>query len=451
MNDHPCLSLQKSLRMTSSIKSLLPTATFLCKGIARLPFKGLAIVASPMLLAATSPPANTVQMSCGLSHPSGREVVSSTSLAASEGHVVHPVASSTQAVVTSAQEWIAIWLNAAQDSLGQNAAAETMPDSLAFVENAVSTASAQRQSRCTGGESSLKNSKEEPSDIPTLPSSVPTGDLPNLDPAVLPPVSPAPVPASPAPNAPAALPPLVLPPSAPSSSAPSPSAAPSASGPTIFAPIPTRPTSPPPIDPTVDPTNVTPTSEPATPFDGVVTPTLAALPDGAYRYLSGNYEYGIYSDQQLAANGGAVVLLTKRGDRVVGNFYPRFGQSGICISGRLSEDTVVGPAYTIDAVTVDTNGESISQNKVTEVGESYEPYAGVATFQVRQPRIVRVDATASQAAGEDLQQTVRIVYAESLLDLSEYSRINAGSALAPSDCDVPVATTERVIDLGAAE
>jgi len=387
--------------MPLSIKSFLPAASVLRKGFA--------LATSPLLLAATqSPSPDAMQLSCGLSSGRAsayREVIAPAQSANGQGGIAHPVASSPQPLVTSAQEWTTIW----RDATSQATQLEPLPNSLAFIEDVVGAVPTQAQPRC--------NTKEEPTTevLPPV-QSAPADDIPNLDPSVLPPVAPE----APTPEAPASESPTVTPPSAPPT----------------FA-IPARPVSPPPSDPSIDPTNVTPTAEPAAPFDGVVVPTLDALPDGVYRYLSGNYEYGIYSDEQLIANGGAVFLLTKTGNNVVGNFYPQLGQPGVCIDGSLSGNSVVGPAYAIDAIVADSADaeqpadpdENEGTSGVTEVGDSYRPYAGLTSFQVRQPQTVRV--------GEASSQALRIFYADSLLDLSEYSRINAGTSLDDSECDVP--------------
>ena len=341
-----------------------------------------------------------MQLSCGMSNGAYREVITSTESA--QGHIAHPVSSAPQPLVTSAQEWTTVWRDTAR-----TLPAEIAPNSLAFVDAVANAAPTQPQNRCS-------NSKEDPTDSPSAPPGEPADDIPNLDPSALPPAAPAPE----------------LPATTPMPEPPATTPVPETSTPVLS--IPSRPVSPPPSDPSVDPTNVTPTSEPATPFDGVVVPTLETLPDGVYRYLSGNYEYGVYSNEQLIANGGAIFLLTKTGDSVVGHFYPKFGQSGVCIDGSLSGNSVVGPAYVIEAIP-DESADAESANSgepATAVGDSYEPYAGLSTFQVRQPQTV---------GG-------RIFYAESLLDLSEYSRINAGTSLAPSECDVPIVESASPAD-----
>jgi hypothetical protein len=58
--------------------------------------------------------------------------------------------------------------------------------------------------------------------------------------------------------------------------------------------------------PGTDPNNATPTTAEPTPFDGIVIPTLESLPDGNYRYLSGEVEDRVYSEAEVRSRGGAV-------------------------------------------------------------------------------------------------------------------------------------------------
>ncbi|MEL7225250.1 MAG: hypothetical protein AAGL17_10375, partial [Cyanobacteria bacterium J06576_12] len=265
------------------------------------------------------------------------------------------------------------------------------------------------------------NTKEEPTAAPATPQGEPANDIPNLDPSVNPPTpAPQPTPAQAPPSNETAPPEATPEETVPDISQPS---APASS----TSPIPRRQASPPPADPSEDPTNVTPTSEPPSPFDGLTVPTLGTLPDGVYRYLSGNYEYGVYSNEQLRANGGSLFLLTKVGDEVVGNFYPSFDEPGICIDGTVSGNSISGEAYPFGTSADVSNAEDsdTEETATSEVGESFVPFLGFTNLQVRQPRQV----------GEFTY------YADALLSISEYSRINAGTSLAPTECNVPAAVS----------
>ncbi|MEL6602642.1 MAG: hypothetical protein AAFP20_05380 [Cyanobacteria bacterium J06614_10] len=360
----------------------------------------LALVTSPLLLAATRPTSpGAEQLSCELSEDLSTHALSAHSnptqptLLPTNGAnihpIVHPVGSSQQALVTAEGEWLAF-------DAGQ-------PTSLFS-----------SQSGC--------RLKEEPTtEAPSAPTEEPADPLPNLDPAVSPPPAAPPSPPVPQPEA------EQIPTPAPAPASPSTNAEPATDN-----TIPTRPVAPPPSDPGIDPNNFTPETEAPTPFDGIVIPPLSALPDGSYRYLAGNYEFGNYTDEQLIANGGAIFLLTKRGNQVVGELRPRLDQPGVCVTGTVSGNTITGSAYpqqpsegeaTTAAVPADetavTNGEKDA------AGETSQPYA-IGGLQIRQPRTV---------AGQTY-------YAEALLDLSEFSRINAGFALAPTSCEIPSAEEE---------
>ncbi|MEL6261081.1 MAG: hypothetical protein AAFR12_08430 [Cyanobacteria bacterium J06626_6] len=374
------------------------------------PWLPLVLVTSPLLLAAThaaSPDAG--RLSCELSEDLTTHTYSAHSselqptLTPTENigahPIVHPVGSRQQALVTAEREWLAF-------------------------DSAQAPTSFHPQSNC--------RIKEEPTEAPSAPLGEPADDLPNLDPAV------SPLPSAPQPETrPNADPTPPTPTADPATTDPSPTvedvpeSAPPASPPAAPLTIPTRPVTPPPGDPGIDPTNFTPETAAPTPFDGIVVPPLAALPDGSYRYLAGNYEFGNYTNGQLIANGGSIFLLTKTGNQVIGELRPRLDQPGICVSGTVSGNSITGSAYpqSTEAETsadgeTEVNGEDEAEAEATvendTVGETYQPYT-ISALQIRQPRTV---------AG-------RTYYAGALLDLSEYSRINAGTALAPTSCEIP--------------
>ncbi|MEL6489583.1 MAG: hypothetical protein AAFQ95_06435 [Cyanobacteria bacterium J06621_3] len=326
--------------MSSSLQSLLPTL----------------LVASPLLLgAAPSPTPSAIQQSC---------IETDAPQEATNSHIVHPVQSSQQVLITTRREWMTV--NAAP----VHSYCVTKEDP---------------------GEEPVDESNEEASDEVTPQPDATEGEIPELEPSAVP--------------APAqSTPPSII---TPSTEAPIEQPATEAEA----TPIPTRTVAPPPSDPTLDPGNFTPTDAAPTPFDGSVVPTLESLPDGSYRYLSGEFEYGNYTDEQLTANGSAVFLLTKVGNEVTGNLSETFGQADICVTGTLSGNTITGAAYPIA-----TDNASAVEN----VGEAFVPY-GSGGLQVRQPQMV----------GD------RTYYTGALLDLTTFSRINAGTALAPTACVVP--------------
>lgn len=211
-----------------------------------------------------------------------------------------------------------------------------------------------------------------------------------------PPISPAPLPARPLPSTP---PPRALPP---------------------------NPSAPLPPSSSIDPTNITPTRVNPTPFDGSVIQTLAARPDGNYRYLSGDVENRAYTDAELQQRG-SIFVLKKEGNRVTGNLSPRLGLPGICVTGVVSGDTVSGSAYPQAAV------DSPSESDRTLSG-NFQPY-GSGALQVRNPRTASIGTDEASRSG--------LYYASAVLDLSDFSMINAGSSLPPQSCRITHTNTEQ--------
>lgn len=176
-----------------------------------------------------------------------------------------------------------------------------------------------------------------------------------------------------------------------------------------------------PLAPAVDPATIPTAQDPGTymgpignptPFDGVVTRTLLDFPDGNYRYIAGVAEERAYSNEELRGRGGAVFVLNKVGDTVTGDLLPRLGLPGICVTGTVSGDMITGAAYPYDTT------DSL-QDSVRQIGEDYEPY-GSGALKIRRTRT----------------EGNRLYYAGALLDLTEFTRINAGSSLPPANCQV---------------
>jgi len=312
-----------------------------------------------------------------------------------QGYIVQPIAISSQALVTSEREWLAL-------------------DTLLPIDS---------QENCSIKEEPLEvmQPSPEPAVNPaadaadSLPSDIPNLGAPPAPPTV-PPI--APMPAS---SGESMAPTFAVPPgSATDSSA-------TDGLPADSLAIPARPMSPPAANPALDPSNYTPTTVAPSPFQGNVVTTLESLPDGSYRYLAGSFEYGSYTNEQLIANGGSVFLLTKLGNEVTGSLYPQLDAAAICITGTVSGDTVTGAAYPVsvsEMTAEETNAVEVPAEN-TEVGESFRSYEETP-LQVRQRR-----TTAGQP-----------YYVGASLDLSEFSRINAGSSLAPTRCETPTTNVQ---------
>ena len=148
------------------------------------------------------------------------------------------------------------------------------------------------------------------------------------------------------------------------------------------------------------PTNgSTETSTPPTFYE-----TIAGLADGNYRYVSGPAEERAYSDQELLNRGGVLFVFRKTDDQIIGNYSYIDGEA-ICISGRVSGNTVSGQAYPYDG-------------SAGDLGEEFTTWGPATFLQVRRTR------------GDE----GRRYYASATLELNDFSRINAGASLPPSSC-----------------
>lgn len=170
-----------------------------------------------------------------------------------------------------------------------------------------------------------------------------------------------------------------------------------------------QPFAPPQVDPSssdrapiVDPYNFTPTTIDPTPFDGKVSATLSALPDGSYRYLAGAAEPRVYSNTELDQQGGSIFLLSKVGNRVTGYLLPGIGRLGLCITGIASGNNITGTAY--------ANAPSQS----LEMAAS--PYGSILQLQN-----IRIDSSGLE-------------FANAVININSYSMINVGSTLPPTEC-----------------
>jgi hypothetical protein len=239
-----------------------------------------------------------------------------------------------------------------------------------------------------------------------------SGELPAAEsPAAVPPaIESPPVVESPAAVPPAAVPPAASPPAVEYPAVEPPSVDPSA----VTPPSPSTELSPSNQPTSLDPNNITPTTIDATPFDGSVIATLASRPDGNYRYLAGDAEFRTYTDAELQQQGGSIFVFKKEGNNITGNLLPRIGQPGMCLMGIVSGNTVTGLAYPYSSTTgTAIEGIDNSDNN----SEALQAYG--SAFVVN--RSERTEAG-------------RLFYSSSVLDLSNFSMINAGVSLPPSGC-----------------
>ena len=146
----------------------------------------------------------------------------------------------------------------------------------------------------------------------------------------------------------------------------------------------------------------------APPGSSVAT-TVQALPDGNYRYWSGTPNQAIISDDTLMDDGGTLFRFRKQGNMVTGIFSYVDGEA-ICVQGQVNGNTVSGTAV-----------QTLQGASVLSTGQYFATFGPSEALAVRRGRQVS-------------RQVVR--YDSALLNLAGLNRINAGSVLPPSSCQV---------------
>lgn len=133
---------------------------------------------------------------------------------------------------------------------------------------------------------------------------------------------------------------------------------------------------------------------------------VSSLPDGNYRYWTGDPGRDrIVDDDTLLQNGGVLFLFRKDGDDVVGVYGPIDGEA-ICLNGQVNGDTVTGIGVT-------------DNEPVRSDDNQYANWDPSGHLQIRRGRRV----------GGGLIQ-----YNSALLNLADFNRINAGTRLPPMEC-----------------
>ena len=145
-------------------------------------------------------------------------------------------------------------------------------------------------------------------------------------------------------------------------------------------------------------------SDSSTDSSPTVYDTVAGLADGNYRYVSGPAEDRVYSAQELLSRGGVLFIFRKTGDELMGS-YSYIDGASICVTGRVSGNTVSGQAYPYDG-------------GARDLTEEFAAWGPAAFLRVR-----RTQGTEGER-----------YYNSAILELSDFSQINAGSSLPPSSC-----------------
>ncbi|MEL7067237.1 MAG: hypothetical protein AAGN15_01130 [Cyanobacteria bacterium J06581_3] len=124
-------------------------------------------------------------------------------------------------------------------------------------------------------------------------------------------------------------------------------------------------------------------------------PTFDNLPDGNYRVTSTDLPFRVVTAQELLESEGTVFLFKKIGDTVSGDFFYPETDASVCIEGTLSGDTVRGRGRLEGTEGTVPDSDALSVDDIID--------------------------------GQFLSAVV--------LDLSNFSRINAGTVLPRRNCD----------------
>jgi hypothetical protein len=131
--------------------------------------------------------------------------------------------------------------------------------------------------------------------------------------------------------------------------------------------------------------------------------TIAALPDGNYRFWSGKGSTKL-TDNELLKQGGMLFLFTKQGDQIHGAFAP-VDNFGTCVQGKVSGNTVTGIAIPAEP----------STNPASRANKAFDPVGFLMLGSYKK-------------VGD------RNLYEGSVLNLTNFTRINLGPRRPPKPC-----------------
>jgi hypothetical protein len=136
---------------------------------------------------------------------------------------------------------------------------------------------------------------------------------------------------------------------------------------------------------------------------------VADLPDGTYRFWSGNSRDASISDEELVKQGGFLYVFSKKGNRAIGSISHIDDEGGACVEGFLGGNTVSGFATTYQAP------------KEFNQTDSFEPLGIIPDGALK----VRKGAKVGEG---------RVRFASALLNLNGYTKIGMGKSKAPTSC-----------------
>jgi hypothetical protein len=135
---------------------------------------------------------------------------------------------------------------------------------------------------------------------------------------------------------------------------------------------------------------------------------LESLPDGQYRYWSGKARTEKISDQELLKQGGVLFVFEKKAARLIGNISQIDGETGTCVEGTITGNTVSGFATSYQ-----------KQTEINDTEDFIEWGSPDGVLKVRRGKAISGN---------------RVKYMSALLNLNTYSKIDLGKSKPPVSC-----------------
>lgn len=141
--------------------------------------------------------------------------------------------------------------------------------------------------------------------------------------------------------------------------------------------------------------------------------TVGRLPDGNYRYVTADLPPppDIIRDNDLVKAGGYYFLFRKKGNQVTGMLYQIDSENNICVSGRVSQNQIIGEA-------VEYYEPKLRRPKILSANSKFVTWDNDGNLKVRRGKKVSRD----------------VKYSDVNLDLNSFNLINAGTQIPPRSC-----------------
>lgn len=146
--------------------------------------------------------------------------------------------------------------------------------------------------------------------------------------------------------------------------------------------------------------------------------SIQSLPDGNYRFCSNPPPSRQASDQELLKAGYCFVF-RKTGNRIVGNYFDSStsGEDNVCVTGTLSNNSVTGEGL--------QSSQGLPNGMSNFSGSRLTNWEKSGYLKVAQAKLLR---TYEQTGYSEIH------YRRAVLNLSNFSRYNAGTYPPPTKC-----------------